>query len=119
LTSKYLDHAFDGPTKSIRTLSQGSSSIKGLSVDQDTKATLVADVPTPIPAIPLTARNHISIHNTSVTDKLYIGKITVNTTTGWELDIGEKTNVDITDAILIYGVCAAGKSVIVKSWEVA
>lgn len=97
----------------------------GLSKDYRVTTMIISDTATPIPAVPLTDRNAISITNLDGINTLYIGKITVTpdraigTTAGWETGAGESFNVDITDTIIIYGVAPVGQTILVKVLEIA
>lgn len=86
---------------------------------------IVPDTSVALPAVALVARNAMSITNQDATEILYIGKITVTadsvvgTTSGWETGPGESFNVDVTDAIVLYGIAPAGKTIKVKILEIS
>jgi len=85
----------------------------------------VSDTATQIPASPLTDRNAISIQNLDTIETLYVGKLNVTadsvvgTTSGWEVGAGETLNLSCKDTIIFYGRCQAGKTVMVKVFEVS
>jgi len=63
-----------------------------------------------LPLTPLTDRNSIIILNRSTTDSLFIGNSDVTSSgalEGWEVEAGSFFTVDITDAIVIYGISTA------------
>lgn len=101
----------------------GEFSTTGLSNDFLITTDTIGTSAIKIPLSPLTARNAMSIHNLS-SQVLYIGKSDVvsgeadGTTAGWELAAGGFLQLDITDAIEIYGVVASGTAKI-KIFEVS
>jgi len=92
----------------------GSFTPSGLSIDQKNTVMDVTNVATAMPLVALTDRNSISIRNLDLVKTLYIGKanVTADTingnTSGWQVGPNETYNVDLTDAIIIYGVVEAG-----------
>jgi len=85
----------------------------------------VADVAIKLPSTPLTNRNAILITNLDEADTLYIGGPSVvasranGSTAGWEVSANETFNLDITDAIELYGRVESGKTIKIKIFEVA
>jgi hypothetical protein len=79
-----------------------------------------------LPTTALLNRNSLSIRNLSNTNTLYVGFTSgvtadsVNgTTSGWDVGPQESFNLDITDDIVIYGICETGKPVKIKVMELA
>ena len=103
----------------------GSFSPTGLSVDFRITTMDVSSVAIPLPAVSLAARNAVSITNLDQAETLYIGKSNVTpdavngTTSGWEVGPNESFNIDVTDAITLYGRCQTGVTVKIKIFEVA
>jgi len=85
----------------------------------------VTDVATPLPAIALTSRNAMTVHNKSGVDTLYIGNSNVTadtvigTTSGLEVNPNDAFNTDITANIILYGIAPAGKTIRVKVTELS
>ena len=102
-----------------------SSSPSGLAKDFVITTMDVTDVATAIPASNLADRVAMSITNLDGVETLYLGKITVTadrvlgTTSGWEVGAGESFNVDISDALTIYGRTEAGKTIRIKVLEIS
>lgn len=110
----------------IRTTATGTFTLSGLQNGGRVTTMTVGDTAIPLPATPLAARNAISIRNLSSTDKLYIGYSTavtadrvVGVTSGDEIDPDAGFNVDITDEVILYGICESGKSVMIKVHELS
>lgn len=110
----------------IRTTATGTFTLSGLQTGGRVTTMMVGDTAVPLPAIPLADRNAISVRNLSSTDKLYIGYSTavtadrvIGVTSGDEVDPDAGFNVDVTDEVVIYGICEAGKSVMIKVHELA
>ena len=93
----------------VRVDARGTFSVSGLNVEIKTTTMNVGTTAVKLPATPLSGRNSISIYNLSETDILYIGKSDVTadraigTTAGFEIPPEGIWNIDITDAIEIYG----------------
>jgi len=108
----------------VRTSTKGEIRPAGLTKDFKVTTMTVNDIVTAIPLTPLVDRNAISIHNKG-TETVFIGKIDVTPdsvngfTSGWELDGGSYLNFDITESIVLYGICQVGKSVQLKILELA
>lgn len=107
-----------------RTNLKGEIRPAGLTKNFKVTTMVVGDTAQPIPLIPLEDRNAISIHNKGL-ETIFIGASNVTPdevegiTSGWELDAGSYLNFDITDQIILYGICQAGKSVKLKILELA
>ena len=103
----------------------GSFTFSGLKTAIRTTTMDVGDTATALPAIPLTARNSITVSNFSDEDILYIGNSNVTadnvigTTSGHEVNPNEGFNLDITDAIILYGRAPTGKTIRIKVTELA
>jgi len=64
---------------------------------------------TAIPASAAVDRNHISIHNKSSSQILYVAfvnTVTANdaSTGGWEVEAGAKINIDLKEGVIVYGI---------------
>lgn len=64
---------------------------------------------TALPTTAATGRNHISIHNKSITQTLYIGfanTVTADDTStgGWEVEPESKINLDLKEGVVVYGI---------------
>jgi len=114
----------DGSNYRLRTSSTGTFVFSGLSTAFIPTTMQVSTTAIKLPTTPLTARNHISIFNTSETETLYLGNSDVTadralgTTAGAEIQPLGSFNIDITDSIELYGIVATG-SIVVKIYEVA
>lgn len=103
---------------------EGSFSPSGLSKDWRVTTLIVSDTAIPIPAIALSDRNSLIIHNKG-SNKLYLGKADVTadtvlgTTSGWEIVSTSYYSLDVKDNIIIYGICEAGQSTTLKVLELA
>lgn len=103
----------------------GQFTFSGLSLAIKTTTLLVTDVATPLPAVALAQRNAISIQNKDTVNTVYIGNSDVTadsiigTTSGLELGPTGYYGLDITDQIVLYARCEAGKTAILKITEVA
>lgn len=74
----------------------------------------------------LTARVSLSIRNKSGTNTVYLGKdasVTANdaigTNAGWEIDPNGDQNLDLDSTESIFVICEAGKTAIIKLFEIA
>ncbi len=100
----------------------GSVTVSGLKNGLTITTLTVTDVLTALPATPRPLRNSISVMNKG-SDILYIGDASVTagdaigTTSGWDVFPGDIYNTDITDAIILYGIASAGKTILVKVFE--
>lgn len=108
-----------------RTSEPLSTSPSGLANDFRVTTMNVTDVAAAIPAIALASRVAMSITNLDVAEVVYLGKATVTAnqvlgiTAGWEVGPGESFNVDISDALVIYGIAEAGKTILIKVLEIS
>lgn len=97
----------------------------GLKTAIKTSTFYVTDVAAPIPGVALLGRNSLTITNLDMSETLYVGPSTVTadrvvgTTSGHEVGPGEGFNIDITDAVILYGIAETGKTILVKATEVA
>jgi hypothetical protein len=122
LAAHYKD-SLDGKMY-VRT--SAKSELTGLRKSLKVRCYEITDVPQFIPAIPLDDRNYLAIQNKSTSEIVYMGNDDVTAdsvvgseTSGWEIDIGEKLNLDIKDSIGVWLVCESGKTAIVKTMELA
>lgn len=104
----------------------GTFSATGLTIGGRITTIDITDTVTTLPPTSLTDRNSLSVHNTSTSDSVYVGYhsgITADnvlgTTSGWLIGPDENFNIDITEHILLYAICATGKTCRVKINEVA
>lgn len=104
----------------------GDFVVTGLKVALKTTTMDITDTSQAVPTTPLSSRNSLSIQNKSNTDTIYIGQAltveansNVGTLAGWEIGPNETWNVDVTDAIILYAIAEAGKTVRVKVLELA
>lgn len=108
------DSGFHAVRVCIEDAIEGALTPKGLSTELKNTVLNVSTTAIPLPATALTARNFIAIRNLDLTETLYIGNSdvvandSVGNTAGWQVGPNETYNVDITDAIIIYGVVASG-----------
>jgi hypothetical protein len=97
----------------------------GLQIGFKITTMTIGDTEVAIPATALTDRNSFSLVNLSETDTLYLGNTGVTAdrvtgiTSGWEVGPNESFNIDITEDIIMYGICESGKTVQIKLFEVA
>lgn len=109
----------------VRVTGQFDVTPAGLRLHFRTTTMMITDVETALPATPLGSRNAMTITNLSTTDTLYIGESGVTadrvlgTTAGEEVGPNSGFNVDITNEIILYGICETGKSILVKVTELA
>ena len=111
----------------VRTSATGEFSLQGLSNDLQITTFNVGDTEVKLPPSPLSGRNFLIIVNKSTVDTLYIGKSGVvagdalGTTSGFEIPAGESFNIAIKDvaAVELYGIAQAGKTILVKAFEVS
>lgn len=103
----------------------GSFTPSGLTVGGVTNCFDITTTASALPATPQVGRNHILIHNTHETEILYVGfssSVTadraVGSTAGKEIYPGEEWGTDISDDIILYGICATGP-IRVKTTELA
>jgi hypothetical protein len=122
----------DGDT-AVRTLSEitsgsvtGTFTASGLTIAGRITTVDIGDTATALPAVALSQRNALAIHNTSETDAVYIGYSSavtadnvLGTTSGWYVGPNENFNIDITESIILYAICETGKTCRVKINEVA
>lgn len=122
---KFEEH--EGKTK-VRTLTHIEGGIvnvspSGLQNSFRTTTMNISDVAAPIPALPLTDRNSLSIANLDEQETVYIGDLNVTAdrgignTAGWEIGPGETLNFDVKDTIILYGRAEAGKTILIKVLE--
>lgn len=104
----------------------GTFSPTGLKVAFKVTTADITDTASQLPLTPLTGRNSMVIHNLSSTDTLFIGPSSsvtadrvLGTTSGHEVFPGETFAIDITNAVILYGIAPAGKTIRVKISEVA
>jgi hypothetical protein len=103
----------------------GEITPSGLNVAVKITTLTVGTTAVKLPTTALTNRNAIAIHNKSSSFTLYVGPSTVTadsvtgTTSGWEVTADSFVQLDITDAVEIYGRCASGESAQVKVMELA
>lgn len=86
----------------------------------------VTDTAATIPSTALSNRKSIVIRNLSTTDSIFIGPTSsviagdaIGTNAGWDVGPNESFNVDFANAIEIYAIAEAGKTVKVKVFEAA
>lgn len=97
----------------------------GLANDFVTTTMNVTDIAAPVPASALSSRVALTITNLDGVETLYLGKSTVTadraigTTAGWEVGPNESFNVDISDALVLYGIAEAGKTILIKVLEIS
>lgn len=112
----------------VRTSATGTFSWSGLSTAMLTTSIQLGDTAQALPASALSGRNSLVIFNTSSTDSIFIGgsSVTADTpvsfpdyTWGQEIPPRSFWNVDLAGAIVVYGRCQTGKTVIVKITEYA
>lgn len=103
----------------------GSFTQSGLRTNFKVTTMNLIDTALPFPATPLTARNAMSVINLDPAETFYVGGPTVTadnsigTVAGWPVGPGESFNLDITDAIVLYGIAPAGKTILIKIMELA
>lgn len=109
----------------VRTLASGQFKLSGLNIAFRPFTFTVTDVAAPLPMPALTNRNSIIIFNKG-TETLYIGNSDVtadsvdgSTTSGWQVIPNSFFAIDITDSIILYGVCESGKTTKVQTLEAA
>lgn len=110
----------------IRTSATGTFSPTGLSTGFLVTTMTVGDTAIEIPSTPLTARNSLEIHNLSLTTTVFIGPDNAVTadrvngsTSGKEVPANSVWNIDVTDAIVLWGICPTGESAQIKVMEIA
>lgn len=117
-----------GGSPAINTVSEivgavsGSFAPSGLKVRIKITNMTVTDTKTAIPLTPLIDRNSMIIENRSAIDSIFVGENDVTAsggTEGWEIPVSSGFSTDITDAIILYVVAPAGKTVNVKIMELA
>ena len=99
---------------------EGSFTPSGLNVALKITNSTVTTTAAKIPLTPLSGRNSMAIENRG-TNSIYIGNSDVTasgSTQGWEIPVNGGFNLDITDNIEIYAICASG-TVDVKILELA
>lgn len=98
-----------------------SSSFSGLKIRMKITNTTITDVASMLPSLSLTARNSIIIENKGA-DSIFLGESDVTASgvkEGWELLPTAFFSTDVTDAIAIYAIAPAGKTVNIKIMELA
>lgn len=114
-------HASGFILNSIPSNITGTFTPSGLRVRMKVTNMTVTDTETPLPLAALAARNSIIIENKGV-DSIFIGESGVSSTginEGWEISASAFFSTDVTDAIVIYAIAPAGKTVNVKILELA
>lgn len=98
-----------------------TATFSGLKIRMKITNMTVTDVATIIPALSLTARNSIIIENKGA-DSIFLGESDVTASgvkEGWELLPTAFFSTDVTDAISIYAIAPATKTVNIKIMELA
>jgi hypothetical protein len=116
-----------GPGRSTVTLADGSTVVvSGLFTAMVVTTKDVTDVASALPLVALADRNSITISNLSTTETLFISSsasVAANrvngTTAGHEIGPLESFNINITDAIVLFGIAETGKTIKIKVMEVA
>ena len=108
-------------TGELLTSASGTFTMSGLKIRMKITNTTVNDTAAMIPAVSLTDRNSIIIENKG-SDTVFIGESDVTASgikEGWELLPTAFFSTDVTDAIAIYAIAPAGKTVNIKIMELA
>ena len=109
----------------VRTSMEGTFTASGLRQAIRITTMLITDTAIALPAVALTGRNSVTIHNKSSTLTLYVGPSDVvagddiGTTAGYEIPPNSFLNFDVSADILLFGVVASGQSIKVKIMELA
>ncbi len=119
-------HALDVNVLGGTSTVTGELSISGLRIGGRNTTMNVTDTATKLPAVPFPDRNSMSVTNLSGVDIVYVGfsaAVTadrvIGITSGAELGPNEGMNFDLTDAVEIWGITEAGKTVMIKIMEIA
>jgi hypothetical protein len=107
----------------VRTSAEGTFTPTGLKNALKVTNQIVTDVVTPIPIVPLSNRNAMSLYNKGQFP-IYIGNSDVTSSIdeefeGWIIDANGYMSYDITDNIVLYAVTDPGKSSRLKIKELS
>lgn len=100
----------------------GTFSMSGLRKRLKMTNMTVGDSAIAIPAVALSQRNSIIVENRDSVESVFIGEADVTASgafEGWQLSPTSFYSTDITDAIVLYAIAPAGKSVVIKIMELA